>query len=285
MLWAPAFPGGPLLAFIDGIVQIRLDAQMLCRLHRRPVWKDPEGATTWTAVLNVLGFAAILTNTLSINFVGGQNAHRYAVPDEEGYWEDVVPGGASTQLQWQGGHGLRLEHNSYIGRWSVAALWLRALGVEHFSLAVQLLVVALAPRNPSWINMAQHILEFRSRTIFLTKAQRELQLATQRQYEAKLVESRAAMAETLAGFLSRSDEMRSLFDALDVVGTQCLSQHQVGEFFERMGVRLSEEELRIAMGAMDADGSGEVQFEELHAWIGHQVNGVSDGDDALVVEL
>jgi Ca2+-binding EF-hand superfamily protein len=50
-------------------------------------------------------------------------------------------------------------------------------------------------------------------------------------------------------------------------------------------VRLSEEELRIAMGAMDADGSGEVQFEELHAWIGHQVNGVSDGDDALVVEL
>lgn len=270
MLWASAFPGGPLLAFVDGIVQIRLDAQTLCRSNRRPVWRDPKGASTWTALLNVLGFLSVVTNSLTINFAGRQNAHLFGVPDESGYWEDTTTTQYNRDLV--GGHGLRYEHNSYVGRWSVAALWLRFFTVEHCSMAVNLLTLSLIPAVPSWITRAQHILDFRSRTIFLTKAQRELQLATQRQYEAKLAKSHAAMAETLVGLLERSGEMRSLFDALDVGDTQCLSQHQVGEFFGQMGVDLSDEELRIAMGAMDKDGSGEVQFEELHAWISGQVN-------------
>ena len=43
-----------------------------------------------------------------------------------------------------------------------------------------------------------------------------------------------------------------------------------------MGVHLSDEELRVAMGIMDEDGSVEVQFEELHAWISGQVSGSHD---------
>ena len=33
-----------------------------------------------------------------------------------------------------------------------------------------------------------------------------------------------------------------------------------------LGTRLSEDELRVAMDKMDADGSGEVEFDELFRW-------------------
>ena len=90
VLFAPAFPLAPLLAFVNNIIEIRAAGYKLCHGYRRPTVKHRQGLGTWLVVLNTLGFLAVLMNSSMINFVGRQNARRYGIPNVPGHWSDLV---------------------------------------------------------------------------------------------------------------------------------------------------------------------------------------------------
>ena len=57
-LFAPAFPLAPVLALLNNIIEIRIDAVELCHIFERPTWNQSENIGSWFAVLNVVGFFA-----------------------------------------------------------------------------------------------------------------------------------------------------------------------------------------------------------------------------------
>ena len=59
-LFAPAFSLAPLLALIDSICMIRIDAAKFCSVIRRPAWRECEDIGSWFTVLSVLGFTAVM---------------------------------------------------------------------------------------------------------------------------------------------------------------------------------------------------------------------------------
>ena len=91
-LFAPAYPLAPLLALINNVFAIRIDAVKFCNVLQRPVYRKTEDIGSWYAVLNVLGFAAVVVNATMICFVGAQLAN----PDELG-GPDEAPAHARRQ--------------------------------------------------------------------------------------------------------------------------------------------------------------------------------------------
>ena len=61
--------------------------------------------------------------------------------------------------------------------------------------------------------------------------------------------------------------LRRLFDAIDADGSGSLDAEEIGKLCEDMGAKLSDEELELAVRAIDTDGSGEVSFDEFCEWI------------------
>jgi hypothetical protein len=61
-------------AFINNLTEIRGDAWKLCKGYQRPQAAPAEDIGSWFAVLNLLGFIAVLTNATMIAFVGSQLA-------------------------------------------------------------------------------------------------------------------------------------------------------------------------------------------------------------------
>lgn len=60
-LFAPAFSLAPLFALINNVIEIRIDAVKFCEILRRPQWRPCEDIGSWYGVLNVIGFAAVIT--------------------------------------------------------------------------------------------------------------------------------------------------------------------------------------------------------------------------------
>jgi hypothetical protein len=69
-IFAPAYPLAPVLALINNVVEIRVDAIKLCHATQRPVWTPMADIGSWFTVLSILGFVAIITNSTMIAFVG-----------------------------------------------------------------------------------------------------------------------------------------------------------------------------------------------------------------------
>lgn len=69
------------------------------------------------------------------------------------------------------------------------------------------------------------------------------------------------------------DLLRHLFDETDTDKGGTLDRQEVGRMAVGMGSEISEHELDAAMVEMDADGSGEVDFEELKNWYFSQKTG------------
>ena len=74
VLFAPAFPLAPFLAFVNNVIEIRTSGFKMCFAFQRPKWRARSGIGSWMAVLNVLGFLAVITNASMITFVGDQDA-------------------------------------------------------------------------------------------------------------------------------------------------------------------------------------------------------------------
>ncbi len=67
--------------------------------------------------------------------------------------------------------------------------------------------------------------------------------------------------------LSYSEKVRQVFDTMDVDGNGTLDRGEISELGEAMmGESMTEEQLDVAMAVMDADGSGEVDFDEFFSW-------------------
>jgi NACalpha-BTF3-like transcription factor len=62
------------------------------------------------------------------------------------------------------------------------------------------------------------------------------------------------------------DGLHSLFDSIDEDGSGTLEREEIASLAEEMDTPLTERELDVAMMAMDADGSGEVDFDEFSEW-------------------
>ncbi|XP_022522796.2 anoctamin-9 [Astyanax mexicanus] len=65
-IFVAAFPLAPLLAFINNIFEIRLDAIKMLRLERRIVPKKTNDIGVWTKVLEAIGVMAVIANGLVI---------------------------------------------------------------------------------------------------------------------------------------------------------------------------------------------------------------------------
>ena len=64
----------------------------------------------------------------------------------------------------------------------------------------------------------------------------------------------------------RDKDARTLFDELDRDGSGALDIDEVAELCRSLGKSLSKKEVHAALEAMDADGSGEISFEEFQPW-------------------
>eukprot|EP01045_Picozoa_sp_COSAG04_P003363 COSAG04_NODE_136_length_23756_cov_16.820645_10_plen_510_part_00 len=62
--------------------------------------------------------------------------------------------------------------------------------------------------------------------------------------------------------------LRRLFNDIDEDGGGTLDADEIWRLCRDMGAELDARELKEAMREMDADGSGEVDFEEFHGWMG-----------------
>ena len=67
-LFVTAFPLAPLFALLNNYIEIRVDAQKLLHLTRRPVPQGAEDIGTWELILEIMGTSAVITNTLLICF-------------------------------------------------------------------------------------------------------------------------------------------------------------------------------------------------------------------------
>ncbi|KAM7406587.1 hypothetical protein PAMP_000958 [Pampus punctatissimus] len=67
-IFVAAFPLAPLLAFINNIFEIRLDAIKMVRLERRHVPRKTSDIGVWTKVLEGIGVLAVIANGLVIGF-------------------------------------------------------------------------------------------------------------------------------------------------------------------------------------------------------------------------
>ena len=243
VLFAPAFPLAPLLAFVNNIIEIRAAGYKLCHGYRRPVVKQRLGLGTWMTVLNTLGFLAVIMNSTMINFVGRQNARNFGVPDTPGFWEDESTTEYNEDLS--GGYGLRYEDNSgLMGRLNVSALWLRFLVVEHTSMFVRVMVLALTPDTPSWIKTARLTLEYRIESVYQTNEALDQERRYREKYEAKLSAHMEEMAARLEETMTVSN-LAEIFKDLDSDDSGFLMADELSAFLKNLGVMLTPLEVSL----------------------------------------
>ena len=136
-LFGPAFPLAPLLALINNVVSIRIDAVKFCTVFQRPKWGPAEDIGAWNSVLNVLGILAVLINSTMICFIGSQLANE----DELGGPEENISG---------------IEIRAYSQR-----LWTACMAIEHAVLLMRALISQSTPDHPKWIDDAKDVLDHR----------------------------------------------------------------------------------------------------------------------------
>ena len=132
-LFAPAYSLAPLCALINNVFEIRIDAVKFCTFLRRPQWRPCEDIGSWYAVMNVLGFAAVITNCSMIAFVGTQLA---------------------TNEFERVGIGNRL---------TVQRLWTVTVGLEHALMLLRVVVMKQQPETPEWLEDCRDTLSYRIR--------------------------------------------------------------------------------------------------------------------------
>lgn len=263
VLFAPAYPLAPMWALINNVLEIRSQAYQMCHGFRRPVWKAREGIGSWFIVLNVLGFLAVITNASMIAFVGSQQARNpwfgngdLSTADSScrigAYSLTTRCGGASTVSK-------RLDY---------AELWMAFMLIEHGLLCLRVLILALSPSMPSWVRSAEETLAYRSRNVFKTHDQLEVEQRARDQYLRKLHDHRKRVKERLQ---YTREEMRQKFKEIDLDDSGLIDKREINLFFESVGLELTEEEVKATVSDMDDDEDmsvgAEISFDEMTNWL------------------
>lgn len=87
-----AFPLAPLLALLNNIFEIRLDAYKFTTMLRRPIPERTNIQSTWLSILQLISSLCVITNGLIIAFTStfiDRLVYHYA------YQEDVCPLGSN----------------------------------------------------------------------------------------------------------------------------------------------------------------------------------------------
>jgi len=75
----------------------------------------------------------------------------------------------------------------------------------------------------------------------------------------------ATKRQELTSLSDKLSEVRDLFDNFDSDASGSIGKAELSDLVEMLGTRLNDAELQAAVEAMDGDGSGEVEFDELFA--------------------
>ena len=156
-LFAPAYPLAPLLALINNVFAIRIDAVKFCNVLQRPVYRKTEDIGSWYAVLNVLGFAAVVVNATMICFVGAQlaNPDELGGPDTTAYdAENACPRYINPEIPREMCSGIELRIYSQ-------RLWVYTMIIEHGVMLMRVVIGSLSPENPEWIEYDKDTLNYR----------------------------------------------------------------------------------------------------------------------------
>jgi|EP01046_Picozoa_sp_COSAG06_P012677 hypothetical protein len=263
VLFAPAYPLAPFWALVNNVIEIRSQAYQMCHGFRRPTWKAREGIGSWFIVLNVLGFLAVITNASMIAFVGSQQSRNpwfgstdLSAPETPcrigAYSLTTMCGGASTVFK-------RIDY---------AELWMAFMLIEHGLLCLRVLILALSPTMPSWVRSAEETLAYRTRHVFKTHDQLEVEQRAKEQYMQKLHDHRKRIRDRLQ---YDWEEMRQLFKQIDLDESGMIDKREVNLFFESVGLELTEEEIVATLEDMDDDDDvsvgTEISCEELGKWL------------------
>ena len=77
IIFVVAFPLGPLLAFLSALVELRVDAYKLACAVQRPWPRNTEGIGAWLYIFEIIGVAAVLTNSALIFFLSNMIHPKY----------------------------------------------------------------------------------------------------------------------------------------------------------------------------------------------------------------
>ena len=140
-------PVAPLLALLNNIVEIRVDAKKLCTSMRRPKWESAEDIGSWMTVLSAIGFAAVIVNSTMVAFVGS----KHSVLGDRGLADTPSDDAEALFAEEMGGFKARTKNSN---------LWLYAVGIEHAMLLLRVVVLAVFPDEPAWLVEAHEVLDY-----------------------------------------------------------------------------------------------------------------------------
>eukprot|EP01043_Picozoa_sp_COSAG02_P048445 COSAG02_NODE_4759_length_5019_cov_3.090650_2_plen_465_part_00 len=236
VLFAPAFPLAPFLAFINNVFEIRTAGFKMCFAYQRPTFKPRAGIGSWMAFLNVLGFLAVITNASMITFVGSQDADN-----------------------------MGLETENMTQRSTYYQLWLRFVVVEHCVLSLRTVLMVISPPVPAWVDDAQEILTYRIEKRYRTKADIEADRRIEEQYQKKMNDGFAVMSKTMR--YKTKAQMRQLYDAVDEDNSNSIDGRELVKMFENAGVYLSTNDVQKMIDSVDESGDELISFDELLEWM------------------
>jgi Ca2+-binding EF-hand superfamily protein len=104
-------------------------------------------------------------------------------------------------------------------------------------------------------------------------------------------------AAASAGKMSKTEEMiadrrkqrgyqlEETFNEMDTSGDGALDKEEIGDVFKKMGVALSQDDLDQAMEEMDADGGGDVDFDEFKQWWDRNIESANESSNPVFAQL
>ena len=200
-LFSPAYPLAPFLALLNNILEIRVDANKLCCNFRRPAFELAEDIGSWTTVISIMGFVAVIANATMVTFVAKR------VSQQDGW--------AATTNEDLGGMDARLQN------WR---LWAMAVGIEHSVMLVRVLILVFVPNVPRWLDDARDVLAHK---------RKNMKPATQ------MEEERALHVQFKERYGVRDDLNQANSDNLESLTMSNIRSHMEGE--KRAKTRLAEE--------------------------------------------
>ena len=158
-LFAPAYPLAPLLALINNVVEIRIDAVKFCTIHQRPQFRNCEDIGAWYDVLNILGFLAVITNAMMLMFVGSQMGgwvgdKTDGVNELHGGPDAVCPDVREGEVATPGCAGVKVRLFS-------TQLWVFAVVFEHSVMLLRIFIMKANPTDPEWVEDDKDVLNYR----------------------------------------------------------------------------------------------------------------------------
>jgi hypothetical protein len=221
VLFAPAFPLAPFLAFVNNVIEIRTSGFKMCFAFQRPKWKARAGIGSWLAVLNVLGFLACVTNATMITFVGDQDAKSQllcpvsttmsGLEDQPVTYDDVCPATNNDGVPETCNYGC----NGLMKRGEQWALWLQFSITEHCVLLLRVIILAVLPSMPKWIIDAREVLDYRKDHRYRTAEDIAEERRLHEEYAGRMKDSFAGLRKMLA--YKTEDDLRLTFRDSDPV--------------------------------------------------------------------